>query len=90
MHKKVLYHVFGGNLCCLRNLQLLGNATAPPGRKNYLQSYEVLFKHRHGSHYTGLFPGNNTETYDHKVVEDDVPLLENPFNSFLNYILNRK
>jgi hypothetical protein len=43
----------------------------------YLQSDDVVFKHRHSSHYNGLIPGNNTESYDHKVVEDDIPLLEN-------------
>lgn len=30
------------------------------------------------------------ESYDHMSVEDDVPLLENPFDSFLNDILQRK
>jgi hypothetical protein len=86
------YHVFGGNLCCLQNFQLLGNVPRPPNRQKelYLQSDDAVLKHRHGSHYNGLFPGNNTETYDHEVVEDDVPLLENPFDSFLNDILNRK
>jgi hypothetical protein len=90
MHKKVLYHVFGGNLCCLQNFQLLGNASHPPRQKElYHQSDDVPFKHRHGYHYNGFFPGNNTETYDHEVVEDDVPLLESPSDSFLNDILHR-
>jgi len=63
----------------------------PPRQKElYLQSDDVVFKHRHGSHCNGLFPGNNTESYDPKVVEDEVPLLENPSDSFLNDILHRK
>jgi len=49
----------------------------------YLQSDDVVFKHRHSSHYNWCFPGNNTESYE-------VPLLENPHDSFLNDILHRK
>jgi len=56
----------------------------------YLQFDDVVFKHKHSSDYNGLFSGNNTESYDHTVVEDDVPLLENPYDSFLNDILHRK
>jgi hypothetical protein len=42
----------------------------------------MMFKHKHGSH-NGHFSGNSTESYDHMVVKDDVPLLENSFDSFL-------
>jgi hypothetical protein len=91
MHKKVLYHVLGGNLCCLQNFQLPGNAPPRPRQKGlYLQSDDVVFKHRHSPHYNGIFPGDNTESFEHKVVEVDVPLLENPSDSFLNDILHRK
>jgi hypothetical protein len=84
----MLNYVFGGNLCCLQNFQLLANANAPPRQKElYLQSDDVVFKHRHRSHYNGLFPGNDTESYDHKVVEKDVPLVENPSDLFLKDIL---
>jgi len=43
MHKKMLYHVFGGNLCCLQNFQLLGNAPPLPERRNFTSNLMMWY-----------------------------------------------
>jgi hypothetical protein len=89
MHK-VLYHVFGVNLCAvLRTSDYLEMSPPPQGRRNFTSNL-IMFKHKHGSHFNGHFPGDSTEPYDHMVVKDNVPLLENPSDSFLNNILHRE
>jgi hypothetical protein len=86
MHKTVLYHVFGGHLCAVfRTSNYLEMPPLPIGKRNFTTNL-IMFKHKHGYRFNRLFPADSTESYDHMVVNDDVPLLENPSDSFLNDI----